>query len=479
MRRFAFCLIVLAALPVVSGCAAKQVLPGSARAFAPSYIAVGPDLNTHNYVATYPVAETPNYIAKGSDGNLWFTTASHVAQITTAGTESYFSNSGGFALHIAPGAPGALWFTNLNANIGKITTAGIITIFPISGASKTLDIARGPDGNMWFTEQGSQSIGKITAAGAATLYHVPSGANPIGITAGPDGNLWFSAAGGPNVQEFGKITTSGAITEFKISPGPPGSPGAMAKGPDGNLYSTNSNGGVYSVTTAGVATYYPTAAMSNFEDGVAVGPDKQIWISPGDSANDLTEFDPVKHVFSKAAKVPTAPFCSPGLTAIPRGLTQGPDGDMWFVTEHCAYVGAYEETVYTVGLRITGEASINMPPYGFELGYFLGTKSTTSQTVSLGMGETVQFQNVDTVAPHSASFLGDATVNHAPWPSSFNGSSTQSPAFTQIGTVNFSTGIMSPGKSSPFYETGMPGFYMFGCAVHYNPRQMRTVIIVH
>src|SRR4029077_18257254 len=140
------------------------------------------------------------------------------------------------------------------------------------------------------------------------------------------------------------------------------------------------------------------ALMSSFEDGIAVGPDKQIWISPGDSANDLTEFDPVKHVFAKAAKVPTAPFCSPGLSAIPRGLAQGPDGDMWFVTEHCAYVGAYEETVYTVGLRITGETSINGPPYGFELGYFLGTKSTTSQTVSLGMGETVQFQNVDTVA---------------------------------------------------------------------------------
>jgi len=29
------------------------------------------------------------------------------------------------------------------------------------------------------------------------------------------------------------------------------------------------------------------------------------------------------------------------------------------------------------------------------------------------------------------------------------------------------------------YETGIPGFYMFGCAYHYDSNEMRTVIIVH
>jgi hypothetical protein len=37
--------------------------------------------------------------------------------------------------------------------------------------------------------------------------------DPMGITAGPDGNLWFTGAGSDKI---GRITTSGAVTEFQI-----------------------------------------------------------------------------------------------------------------------------------------------------------------------------------------------------------------------------------------------------------------------
>ncbi|HET9343875.1 MAG TPA: hypothetical protein VFO25_13275 [Candidatus Eremiobacteraceae bacterium] len=93
-------------------------------------------------------------------------------------------------------------------------------------------------------------------------------------------------------------------------------------------------------------------------------------------------------------------------------------------------------------------------------------------------GESVQFQNLDTIQ-HSAAFLGDATSNSAPWPGSFNGSTTQSAAGTAIGSSGFATGPINPGKKSLIYETGMPGFYMFGCQFHYNSHEMRIVIIVH
>ena len=438
---------------------------------------VAPNLTTKNYVQMFPVAHTGIYIATGSDKNLWFTTGGFVARIDTAGNETYFANPEGFATHIAAGKSGALWFTELNGTVGTIATAtGAITTFTIPTATQTLDIAKGPDGNMWFTEQGTHSIGRITPTGTSKLFTIPSGATPSGITAGPDGNLWFSATGGPNVMEFGKVTTTGVVTEFPVAAGPPGVPGAMTKGPDGNLYATDSSGGVFSVTTAGVATFFPTSFSSSNENGIAVGPDKQIWISPGSSADDLTEFNTTKHTFGKAAQVPG---CGPGNPGVPRGLTLGPDGDMWFVTEGCAYVGVYEENLSSVGVRLTGESSINGPPYGFELGYFNGLTSTVSETVMLSAGESVQFQNVDTVLTHTASFLGDATQNNAPWPSVFNGSSTQSPAGTPIGTSGFSTGPLSPGQKSLLYETGLPGFYMIGCAFHYDPDSMRTVIVVH
>jgi plastocyanin len=132
----------------------------------------------------------------------------------------------------------------------------------------------------------------------------------------------------------------------------------------------------------------------------------------------------------------------------------------------------------TVGIRLNGEAGIIDPRYGLILGYFKGKTSTTSQVVVLPMGRNVKFQNFDFFAEHTASFLGDATKNSAPWPSPFNGSGIPSPKGTAIGTAGFSTGVLRFGDRSKVYTTGAPGFYMFGCFFHYDSNGMRTVIIV-
>jgi plastocyanin len=131
-----------------------------------------------------------------------------------------------------------------------------------------------------------------------------------------------------------------------------------------------------------------------------------------------------------------------------------------------------------VGVRLTGESSFTSPKYGFVLGYFKGKTSTTSEVVTLPMGRNVKFFSEDTSLPHTVSFLGNATRNMAPWPASFNGSSTKSPAGTAIGTTGFSTGTLTPHSKSAVYTTGLPGFYMVGCAFHYGLHMMRTVIIV-
>ena len=135
-------------------------------------------------------------------------------------------------------------------------------------------------------------------------------------------------------------------------------------------------------------------------------------------------------------------------------------------------------TTAHVGVRLTGETGITDSRYGFVIGYFKGKTSTTSQIVSLPAATPVKFFNVDTVRPHTVSFLGNATKTMAPWPATFNGSSTKSPAGTNIGTASFSTGPLNPGTKSALYNTGAPGFYMVGCFFHYNSNSMRTVIIV-
>ncbi len=69
---------------------------------------------------------------------------------------------------ITAAADGNLWFTEAGANrIGRITTAGDVSEFPIPGAGTARGIAAGPDGNVWFTEEGGDKIGRISLPGAA------------------------------------------------------------------------------------------------------------------------------------------------------------------------------------------------------------------------------------------------------------------------------------------------------------------------
>ena len=54
----------------------------------------------------------------------------------------------------------------------------------------------GRDGNVWFTEYGANQIGRVTLSGAITEFPIPTGdSGPYGIVAGPDGNLWFVESG--------------------------------------------------------------------------------------------------------------------------------------------------------------------------------------------------------------------------------------------------------------------------------------------
>ncbi len=75
-------------------------------------------------------------------------------------------------------------------------------------------IAAGPDGNLWFTEHSANQIGRITTAGVITEFPIPTASSgPYGIAAGPDGNLWFAE---PGANQIGRITTAGVVTEFPI-----------------------------------------------------------------------------------------------------------------------------------------------------------------------------------------------------------------------------------------------------------------------
>jgi streptogramin lyase len=73
--------------------------------------------------------------------------------------------------------------------------AQTITEFPIpTVGGSPISITTGRDGALWFTERIGNKIGRITTAGVITEFPIPtdSVSLPRGITSGPDGALWFT-----------------------------------------------------------------------------------------------------------------------------------------------------------------------------------------------------------------------------------------------------------------------------------------------
>lgn len=93
----------------------------------------------------------------------------------------------------------------------EVFTAGETPGFPIGASAQ--DIAAGPSGTMWFTDNGTPAIGRISADGTFTEFTqgLPAGAVPFAIVAAPDGNMWFSDYRGVAI---GRITPDGTIVEF-------------------------------------------------------------------------------------------------------------------------------------------------------------------------------------------------------------------------------------------------------------------------
>lgn len=76
-----------------------------------------------------------------------------------------------------------------------MTTAGVLTDFPPIQTKQPYNIVAGPDGNLWFSEWLGNSIGRITTAGVITEFPISTAIDQWilrGIAVGPDGNIWFT-----------------------------------------------------------------------------------------------------------------------------------------------------------------------------------------------------------------------------------------------------------------------------------------------
>jgi streptogramin lyase len=395
-------------------------------------------------------------ITNGPDGNLWFTVANGIDNITTAGVFTEYSGTVGSPLEITAGGDGNLWFTDayygscgvsscttIYGLIGRITTLGVITEFQIPASNGfvplPLAIALGPDGNLWFTEENqigppaNGAIGKITPVGVITQYPISPTALPESIVAGADGNLWFADTGN---NAIGKITPAGVITEYPISTANDG-PTVVAKGPDGNVWFNENNGQIPKlgeISPAGNITEHPISQGAYVVLGIAAGPDGNIWYTDHNNyavgriapAGTSTEF-PVPLVFDL-----------PGNTNTPGAITAGPDGNMWFVdaNERIGRVTLNTQSNVTISAGFTGnwfepaEAgygfSIEVLPNNEMLAqwYVFAPNGGQSWIVATGpiTGNTAVLQGYQPVGPGGR------------FPPSFNGSQLQKQPW---GTITF------------------------------------------
>jgi virginiamycin B lyase len=214
----------------------------------------------------------------------------------------------GLATAITSGPDGALWFTVYNASggansIGRITTTGQFTIFTDpslgtgnwnSSTHRALPDITSADGALWFTCEyasnvvgpGSASIGRITTAGVVTSYPIPFNANPGPLTAGPDGAIWFAGADFFGGNGIGRMTPSGVFSKFSGS-GKIGQVLGLTAGPDGALWFTNYSvpgDSGYSpyppigrITTKGTITTYGSPKVEKGALGITAGSDGGVW----------------------------------------------------------------------------------------------------------------------------------------------------------------------------------------------------------
>ncbi|HTW08924.1 MAG TPA: putative Ig domain-containing protein [Acidimicrobiales bacterium] len=227
-------------------------------------------------------------------------------------------------------------------------------------------ITTGPDGNLWFTEEGGDNIGEIDpSTGAVTEYPVPTpAAEPEGITVGPDGNIWFTEEEGDNIGELDPATATPSnpgITEYPL-PNTQG-PSDITTGPDGNLWFTTglSIGELNLSDNDAISEWAVPNAGEGGVLGITAGPDGNVWFA--DEAGDLVgNINPSTDLITEYT-VPTA-------NAQPFGITVGPDGNIWFTEYNANQIGELDLsdndliTEYPVRTPDSGPSNITTGPDG-------------------------------------------------------------------------------------------------------------------
>ncbi len=292
------------------------------------------------YVNSVAAMVTASLLACGMVAVSTSTPAAAAGGVVTNFTGPHINSPAG----ITTGPDGAMWFTDdgtqsnsYTDTIVRMTTGGTVTnTYTSSTLADPGSITTGPDGALWFTNdfEEATSIGRITTSGSVSSYPLPGefGGNlPSSIVSGPDGALWFTT----DADMIGRVTTAGAFSLYQNSELCPRN---IVVGPDGNLWFANGEcgpsgavGSVGRITPSGAITFFTDPTMDNVFS-ITSGPGSALWyVNAGsDSIGRITT----------SGSVTNFPLPAGGE---PLDIATGPDGALWF-TENVDLVGRMTTT---------------------------------------------------------------------------------------------------------------------------------------
>jgi streptogramin lyase len=302
----------------------------------------------------------PQQIISGPEGNLWFTVGREVTSVdkmTPQGVITEYPTGLYGEITIAPGADGDIWLGTSTGGLAKMTPTGVVTGLEgggngwrslIAGPGETIwgirvngserkitrkllteggsswvvpeasAIAEGGDGNVWFTEPNLGKVGRITPSGAISEFPLPTGSKPSAITRGSDGSLWVVAYKTGEAPRFDKVTTAGAVSEYLLPSGV--EPRAITAGVDGTLWLADSAGDkIIKVTPKGeIVGEYGLPGPAPYgatPEGITTGPEGNIWYTGALSkvAGIVPESGPPVEPTEELAPTPAGVSCSPEL----------------------------------------------------------------------------------------------------------------------------------------------------------------------
>ncbi|HEY1976709.1 MAG TPA: hypothetical protein VGG89_09200 [Candidatus Baltobacteraceae bacterium] len=278
-------------------------------------------------------------LAAGPGKKMWFTEfeGDAIGSVTTDGTVSVYPTGSGSQPNGIVARRKTVWSGGFGGTVFKSTAKGALTSFPIAGAHIG-NLVVGPDKNVWFGDYGNDKVGRITKTGAITEFAMNPGSYPGSIVVGPDKNFWIAEA-----RAFLKMSVSGAILKVyngnkKLTKNE--TLDSIIAAPDGNLYFTESANDnqtpdkIGRITTKGKISEIATLPVSSYPDRMVVGKDGNVYFT-------IHEMQAVGEINLASGKVSYHWLAMTHGDTGAQSIAEGPDKRLWLGGCYTIYAVSY------------------------------------------------------------------------------------------------------------------------------------------